>query len=225
MKSKFSKYKKEAISLRLSGKTYGGIKISLGVDIPKSTLSNWFNGLDLSVDARNKLSLSIKKNIKKAQRESLRKRKEKRDVYMEKLNQKMIELLPYLKNKDIAKIALAALYLGEGLKNRRGSLVFGNSNSGIIRLYLKLLRFCYDIDERKFRCTVQCRADQNVQELENFWMNVTGIEKDKFYKAQVDQRTIGKKTKKKEYKGVCRIDYFSAEVYNEINVLMNIVCK
>jgi len=85
--------------------------------------------------------------------------------------------LPFvLKNKNTAKIALAMLYLGEGSKNpKRGSLMFGNSDPLVMSLFLDLLKYCYEIDESKFRCTLQCRADQNIEELEDFWSRVTRI--------------------------------------------------
>lgn len=56
-----------------------------------------------------------------------------------------------MNNKDVKKIALAMLYLGEGGKKQRGSLMFGNSDPVIINLFLRYLRDCYNIDEKKFR--------------------------------------------------------------------------
>ena len=90
---------------------------------------------------------------------------------------------------------------------------------------MNLLRHYYTIDESKFRCTLQCRADQNIQELENFWANITGISKNKFYKARIDPRTINKSSRKKDYKGVCRIDYFSAEVFIDLMSAAKNICE
>ena len=129
-----------------------------------------------------------------------------------------------LKDKNVAKIALAMLYLGEGSKNQ-SSLVFGNSNPFVISLFLKLLRFCYPLNEQKFRCTVQCRADQNVKNLGMFWSKVTGISNQLFYKPQIDKRTIGLKTKKVDYQGVCRIDYFSADIFTELMQIIDLICR
>jgi hypothetical protein len=128
-----------------------------------------------------------------------------------------------IQQRDIAKIALAMLYLGEGSKCTKGSLMFGNSNPGIIRLFLNLLRSCYNIDEKKFRCTLQCRADQNIKKLEKFWSQTTGVPPNQFYQARIDKRTIGKPSKKPDYKGVCRIDYFSADIFNELLQIVKII--
>ena len=93
------------------------------------------------------------------------------------------------------------------------------------RLYafLHLLRFCYNIDEQKLRCTVQCRADQNIEELESFWMRITGVSKELFSKAQIDPRTVGKPTKKAHYKGVCRIQYYSADISLELRAITKVM--
>lgn len=121
-----------------------------------------------------------------------------------------------LENRNIAKISLSLLFLTEGSKRKKGSLVFCNSDPEVIELFLRLLRFCYSIHEEKFRCTVQCRADQDVKRLEKFWSQKTSIAIRQFSKAQVDKRTVGKPTKKFEYMGVCRIVYYSAAVFNDL---------
>ncbi len=128
-----------------------------------------------------------------------------------------------LKNKDIAKIALAMLFLGEGSKKSKGTLMLGNSDPQTIILYLKLLRQCYVLDEKKFRCTVQCRADQDTRKLERFWSRTTKIPSKQFYETRIDPRTIGKPSKYLDYKGVCRIDYFSADILTELKQIINLI--
>ncbi|MCX6715889.1 MAG: hypothetical protein NT077_02600 [Candidatus Taylorbacteria bacterium] len=86
----------------------------------------------------------------------------------------------------------------------------------LIAMFLQLLRKCYTLDEEKFRCTVMCRADQDIAQLQNFWSGITHIPLMKFYRATIDQRTIGKPTRKPDYKGVCRINYFSAMIAKEL---------
>ena len=88
---------------------------------------------------------------------------------MQGVGERVAHLSDEIQKKNTAKIAFAMLYLGEGAKKTRGSLMFGNSDPLVIRLYLNLLRSCYRIDENKFRCTLQCRADQDVKKLEKFW--------------------------------------------------------
>lgn len=217
--------KKKAIALRKGGKTYGEINKALDVSIPKSTISYWLKNITLSKKQKNRIDGNIAKNIKLSQKKALLVNKKKRQNYLLSVHNRVKHLEVVLLNCDVAKIALAMLYLGEGSKTNRGSLMFGNSDPEIIKLFLRFLRECYTLDESKFRCTVQCRADQDVKKLEKFWSNITEIPLNLFYKAQVDSRTIGKASKKVNYKGVCRIDYFSADIFNELIEISRVICK
>ena len=128
-----------------------------------------------------------------------------------------------IQQTNVAKIALSMLFLGEGSKTHTATVMFGNSNPIIISLFLKFLRKCYPVAESKLRCTVQCRADQNPQELKKFWAGITAIPLKQFYKTQVDPRTVGKPMKKLDYKGVCRIDYLSAEVVCDLHQSIKVI--
>jgi len=131
-----------------------------------------------------------------------------------------------IENIEVAKIALAMLYLGEGSKSRKKSIVtFANSDPKVIALFLRLLRASFRLDERKFRCTVQCRADQDSDDLRSYWMTITEVPIELFYKTQVDPRTVGKPTLKPDYKGVLRIDYLSSMLFNELLLIAETLCE
>jgi hypothetical protein len=215
--------KEKAIKLRKQGKTYSEIQESLNVVIPKSTLSYWCRGIKLSKKYFERIRKITLRNAQKGREIALVVNRAKREKYLRSVADRNKHLVNVLKNKDIAKIVLAILYLGEGGKNQKGSLLFGNSDPFVISLFLHLLRFCYDVDERKFRCTLQCRADQNIKKLEKFWSQITKIPLTQFYKARVDPRTIGRPSRKKDYKGVCRIDYLSADLYIELMQIPKII--
>lgn len=224
MLSNFYTYKQQAINLREQGFTYSEIISSLQVRIPKSTLSTWFKNITLSEKAKKRLNTIINEKIKTAHQAALYTNKINRKRYLKEVEERVTHLKNFKKDIDIAKIVLAVLYLGEGAKGKRRAFMLGNSDPKIIRLFLRLMRKCYTIDESKFRCTLQCRADQDIPYLEKYWTAITNIPPSQFYKARIDPRTIGKKSKKPEYKGVCRIDYFSADIYNEIEKIIEIVC-
>lgn len=215
--------KVEVIKLRKSGYTYSEIFKKLGTKISKSTMSNWCKDLTLSKQQNDRIKKIIEKNIAKARSIALnnnREKREKEEALLIKENQRLGVIF---KNSDMQKIALSTLYLAEGTKTRGGGLTLGNSDPFIIDLFLFLLRKCYNIDESKFRCTLQCRHDQNIKKLENFWSQLTGISLDQFYKARIDARTVNKPTKKKNYRGVLRINYFSARIYNELMMIPKII--
>ena len=126
----------------------------------------------------------------------------------------------------IGKIALAMLCLGEASKYKSGArhaFSLGNSDPRIIIIFLKLLKQCFPFDNNKIRATVQCRADQDTVKLTQFWQEKTKIPIHLFYKPLIDPRTIGKPTKKSNYHGVLRIDYFDTKVQLELESLADLI--
>jgi hypothetical protein len=112
------------------------------------------------------------------------------------------------------------LYLCEGSKYPTTTQIkFGSSHSNMIRLFISLLRECFELDESKFRGRVQCRADQDTKKLEKYWSNLSHIPLNKFYKTWADSRTIGKPTRKKDYMGVFVINYFDTDIQLELQFL------
>lgn len=217
--------REKAIRLREGGKTFAEIKSALKVDAPKSTLSFWCKGIPLPLGFQRRIREYNKFNLEKARKIALEVNRIKRKEYLQSIFDRNKHLKAILDNREISKIVLATLYLAEGTKSHRGSLIFGNSDPFIVSLFVYLLRYCYKIDERKFRCTLQCRADQNIKKLEKFWSRITKIPSKQFYKARVDPRTIGKKSKKLDYKGVCRIDYFSGDIFLDLLQIPKIIYK
>jgi len=139
MKSKFYSLKSKIIRLRKSGKTYGEINSIIGEKIPKSTLSDWCHSIYLNDRQKIRISKRAKENSQKGLILALAKNKEKREEYLKSIVDRNKHLSEKLKDKNVCKIALAILYLGEGAKNiKRGSLSFGNSDPFVIDLFLNL---------------------------------------------------------------------------------------
>lgn len=215
--------RKNALVLRKDGKTYAAIGEELGVRIPKSTLSYWCSNVCFPKRVQEKLRAQNELHLIRARRLALDAKRHKREEYLLSVRKRVRHLPDVLrKSRDCTKLALAMLYLGEGGKYG-AKVTFGNSDPETVRLFMHLFRASYLLDEKKFRCTLQCRADQDIHELEQFWSEVTDIPHSKFYKAQIDPRTIGRPSRKLNYKGVCRIDYFSADIFNELLMIVNLL--
>lgn len=208
--------KSRAIRLRLAGYTYSEMCDLLKVSIPKSTLSGWLQGLSLQSLAVQRLAEKQKQQLTKTRQLAVDSNRETRILYLTKIKEKNSIYSNMLSEPHKAKIALAVLYLAEGRKDPRDGLKLGNSNPDIISLYLKLLDSCYTIDYKKFRCRIQCRADQEISSLEKFWSDWTKIPHSQFYPTYIDQRTVGKPTTKAGYMGVCVITYLSNETALDI---------
>lgn len=215
--------KKRARNLRKRGFSYSQIQEKVGA-IPKATLAYWLKDIELSKEDKEKRDGRQLALLAESRKKAIQVNRERRARYLNDIRKRNLSLKNNLENYETAKIALAMLYLGEGGKNiRKAAIVFGNSDPETIKLFLTLLHRCYTIDENKFRCTVQCRADQDVNDLQNFWRNITGIPLQQFYRAQVDKRTEGKPSRKLAYKGVCRIDYFSSEIFHDLLQAISVI--
>lgn len=215
--------KQKVRELRKKGKTYSEIIKKLNITIPKNTLSYWCRGVILPIWYLKKIKQLNIESLKKARSTALKINTEKRRKYLTLLLKKNSDFVNKI-NISTQKLLLSILYLGEGAKYISAPcLTLGNSNPLIIKFYLKLLKNCYTIDKSKFRARIQCRFDQDIKILENFWIIATGIEKKQFYPTYVDKRTIGKPTLKKNYNGVCTIHYFDAKIQIELELLAKLI--
>lgn len=208
--------KTEARYLRKFGLSLGEISIKLVIS--ESTIRGWVKDIALSEKQIKRIK---QKEILSAMKGRVLARlvnKKKLEAWKDSIRKKVYKYreLPF-KDKNIGKIVCAILYICEGAKYpTTRHLAFGNSDPGMMKLFLKLLRDNFDIDETKLRCKVQYRYDQCYEELKKFWSRVTKIPLDKFYKPYVDKRTKNKPTKKSDYKGVCLIQYFDTSLQFEL---------
>ena len=217
--------RQRAVLLRKQGRTYGEIVHILG-NIPKGTLSSWLGDVHISLRGQRRRHRAVDRQLRHARQRAILVKTESRREYFDVLKVKNMHLMMHTENKNVAKLLLAMLYAAEGAKGKNtASLVFGNSDPRIIRIFLMLLRACYQLDERKFRCTVQCRADMHPKTLERFWARVTKIPRQQFYATSIDPRTIGKKSNKPAYKGVCRVQYFSAELFHNLMIIFELIAE
>ncbi len=216
--------KQRARRLRATGASLFDISNILGNEIPKSTLSGWFKGMILPTEAIERTKTRNLKKLAIARIAAKRAKASDRQKYLSDFSQANAHLSILKNNKDIAKIILSILFLAEGSKIS-GCIVFGNSDRNIIKLFLHLLRMCYKLNETKMRCTVQCRADQKIIDLEKYWSTVTRIPLNLFCKPQFDRRSIGKPTMKKGYMGVCRITYYSAHIFHDLMQVIETIYK
>lgn len=217
--------KNKAIELRLKGHTYSEINKIMRLKMTKSTMSEWLSKVIISPRYKKVLDKSIFLKGQKARALGWKTNRKKREIYLQSLRDKNLSLLKLL-DKNIQKLILCTLYLGEGAKYGKSSTFsLGSSDPKIIKLFFKLLRNCFVIDESKIRIKIQCRADQDINKLEHYWHKTTGIKFNQFYPTYVDKRTIGKKTLKSDYTGVCSVTYFDTSIQLELEILANSVIE
>lgn len=213
--------RERAVALRKEGLTYTEIQHALGQKLPKSTLSYWFKSIKLTGKQADRIADIAAQKLNIARQAALRANKK---ALRERISSSEIRARNFVGevSQREAKLALAMLYLGEGGKypGTRG-LYLGSSDPRIVNLYIQLLILCYGIERKDLKCSVYHRADQNVDELQKYWSNVTGIPLVNFYPSRPDSRTVNKPTRNKAYKGVAHIYHKGVDKQLELDHIAN----
>ena len=203
MLSKWFDKKELAIKLRKRGLSIGNIENKLG--IPRSTLSGWFKNIVLSPQQKNKLLEKWRGGLIKAREKASQWHRDEKEKRLMKARDDAKQFLDNVnfEDKNLREIALAMLYMGEGIKSSQETGM-GNSDPLILKTFLYILKKNYNLDINKVRCELYLRADQNSDEMKKFWAHELNIPIENFKYVNFDKRTKGVKTYA-DYKGVCML--------------------
>lgn len=179
--------------------------------ISKSVISGWTRDVILSNVARKRLLNKIKIGQFISAEKKKAKTAEKIKRYQ---SQASIELKNVKIDKNIAKIICALMYWCEGGKNYYNGIHFTNSDPKLIKSFLYLFRYSFNIDENKFRACIHLHEYHNPGERITFWSKLTRIPKNKFIKPFLKKNT-GKNIKK-DYPGCIDIRYHSNDIVKQI---------
>lgn len=222
MISKWFKLKDKAIALRKSGKSLKDVERILG--IPRSTLSGWFKGIQLSKKQRRALDKRWRKALVYARTKSViwhnTEKKKRLELAEKSASESLLKIDE--NNMNILELALAMLYLGEGSKT--GNTSIGNSDPKILLFFVKSMEKLYGFDRRKVRCNLHLRTDQDVNILKKYWSKELRIPIENFGGVSIDKRTIGKKTYR-GYKGVCVLYYGNIAIQRKLVYLSRGFCE
>ena len=214
-----------AISLRKHGKTYAEINSALGKKIPKATLSFWLSNIPLKRIQRERIKSLHDISLAKARIAAQEIGREKFRLRQDGLRQSKKSAARLLANQDVSKMILASHFIKSDIAKHRLGIYFASASENYIKLILHLMRFCYNIDEDKFRCTILIKQSANLNDALDYWSKITKIPRSKFYKPQIDCRPKGKTANSARSHGVCRVTYLSNELLWEIDSLRDIYCK
>ena len=222
MISKWYELKEEAITLRKKGISIGSIEQQLG--IPRSTLSGWFQNIQLTHNQKKRLRQQWENGLVKARRSAITWHNAEKAKRLSEAQNQALETLKGIDAHDqrILEIALALLYLGEGSKTLETSM--GSSDPLILKFFLICLKKIYHMDPVKIRCELHLRADQDPKKAVRFWSKELKLPISNFKYISVDQRTTGSKTYS-HYQGVCQIRCGTVAIQRKLINLANIFCK
>jgi len=187
-----AKFKEKILArkLRNEGKSIGNIAKIVGVS--KSTVSLWCNDIFLSELQKNNLNQISLQVIKRGsvianenkKRERLKRVNFYRFIGIEKINK--------LSKRELFLIG-AALYWAEGGKNQR-RVVFINSDSKMILLWIKWVTECLNIPKERLICRVEINEihKDRLFMIEKYWSDLTKIPINQFRKASLKHSQIKK---------------------------------
>lgn len=114
--------------------------------------------------------------------------------------------------RDLLVSALM-LYYGEGAKT--GSTVdFANSDSRLLRVFLKFLTALCNVERRKLRFYLYCFSDQESEAIIRYWCSELGVDRRQFTKPYI--RSTSKKGKRTMSNGVLHIRYSDKRLLEKV---------
>lgn len=125
--------------------------------------------------------------------------------YFTKFNKQPFQL-PLLTNKlkDL-KTAGIMLYWGEGAKTEN-VVKFVNSDPEMIRIFLKFLREVCGVSEERLKALIHMYPDHDENKIKSFWINLTKISEQNFYKSYIHEGKKGTYKNKSKW-GTITINY------------------
>lgn len=110
-------------------------------------------------------------------------------------------------------VAAIMLYYGEGAKTSV-TVDFANSDSRVVKLFLKFLRKICRVDEKRLRLYLYCFSDQNIDFLINHWSSQLNVERRQFTKPYV--RSVFNRGKRSMPYGVIHVRYSDKKLLEKI---------
>lgn len=168
--------REQARIMRLEGWSLAAIARELKA--AKSSVSIWTRDLVVSTEllAQLKRNSHTKSVIEKRRLSRLSSEKRKRDLIIEHAQNSIDRI-----TKRDLKIIGTMLYWAEGGKTQR-TVRFSNGDPEMIRVMMRFFREICKVEEQKLRGHIHIHENLDVGRAENYWSDITGIPKTRFYK-------------------------------------------
>jgi hypothetical protein len=172
----------KAVKLRKQGFSYNEITAKIGV--PKSTLSGWLKGIQLSQAAQSRLnsrvSAGVKNGLVKRNKLQTKKAQERAAVTTKEYSGQV----GVLSTREIMLVG-AALYWGEGYKKKvfrdgkertAHEIRFVNADPKMIQIFLRFLSEVLNIPTEQVHLAMRLYNHINEEVARKYWMNITGLD-------------------------------------------------
>lgn len=199
--------KEKAVRLRKEGKTYS--EILKEVSVAKSTLSEWFRDVSLSIPQKQKLT---EKKLAGARRGGQAKRAQ-RIERMKLIRESALKDIQSISKRELWLIGVV-LYWAEGTKEkdyRPGQNInFNNSDPRMIRIFVTwLIQSCKISKDRiRFEIYIHENSKNSVGDSKKYWSHTTGFPVERFNKVYFKKNIIKREYRKNTgnlYYGLLRV--------------------
>ncbi len=198
--------KEKAIKLRREGKTYS--EILKEVSVAKSTLSEWFSDVKLSIPEKKRLSAN---KLAAARRGGIAKHNQR----LQKIEEIKSESLSDVKNISKRELLLigTTLYWAEGSKEKDyypgSGIRFSNSDPKMLVVFLRFLKEILRVsnDRIVFEIYIHLNSKNNIEVVKQYWAGILGQKMSKLDRVYYKKNNILTKRRKKDdlYYGLIRV--------------------
>ncbi len=183
--------------MRRAGKSYREISSELGV--AKSTLSNWFKGVDFSEAIKDELTKQAAKKSSRHIQSLNRTRGIALKIQYELAEKEALKEMRLYRNVPLFTTAVAA-YWGEGDKATRGMVRLANADPKMLTLFIKFLTEICHVPPDRIKGALYLYPDLDERTCKRYWTKQTGLKT--YHKTQV--LPIRSKTSRLPY-GTCAV--------------------
>lgn len=206
----------KSISLRRKGFSLSEISTKLGVS--KGSVSLWVREVPISKKASHRIA--VKRQY--ARSKAAEARRELTSMHLKQAEIFAKDVLKYLPmNARLARFVAALLYWCEGEKSENdNTLIFTNSDPGLVKAFLEALRRGYNINEGKFRVCVHLHSYHKPKKQLLFWSKVTTISLTQFIKPY--QKLHSGKNIRVGYAGCASVRYHDVRIARQVQAVARV---
>ena len=185
------KERERARALRKQGKSMNQIVKETGYS--KASVSFWTRDILLTDIQRNTIS------ERGRSMESIERRRTSRVINENKKRQVIINLAKEdfltISKKEL-KLVGAMIYWGEGRKAGNWSVSLANSDPRIIKVMMRFFREICRVSEEKFHAHIHTFEGADINKIEKYWSQISGIPKKQFYKTYIKPSSASSQKRK-----------------------------
>jgi hypothetical protein len=204
--------KKQAIELRLRGKSYREI-MAVIPNLQKSTLSGWLRNVRLTSEQEARLKKNLQKIIHNARIRAAWAKKKKKQKRIKRFTKEAKKDYLSLSKNPLFLIGLV-LYWAEGAKKHE-VFQFTNSDPRAVKAMMRWLTEICEIPKEKIKIRVFIHKVYAHENCEKFWSKITGVPISKLQKT-IYKPTLHKVKKNPQYKGCVQLRVYSVEFFWKI---------